>query len=245
VVVQGKVDHADSNGNAVRYGDGDVQWMTAGRGLQHSEMFPLLDTQGPNDLVLFQIWLNLPRTHKMVAPQYVVFPAAEIPKPTTSCSRVTVIAGAWHDTTPSWRPPADSWGYEAAHEVGVWLLETTGACEITLPATVHADTQRTMYVYNNTGTVWFDQLQVLGNRGVRLEGGVGATFKTAGATKSIILQGRPIGEPVAQRGPMVMNTQQEVQQAFSDYQRTQFGGWPWPRHDVVLPTKPQSAKDEL
>lgn len=246
VVVQGKVDHADSNGNTVRYGDGDVQWMTAGRGLQHSEMFPLMNKQSTNELVLFQIWLNLPKKSKMVAPQYVVFPSAEIPKTTSPCSQVTVIAGAWHDTTPSWLPPVDSWGYEQGNEVGVWLLETTEACEISLPATMYTDTQRTMYLYDNNGMVWFDDVQVLGTRGVRLPAGKAMAFKTAGATKALILQGRPIGEPVAQRGPMVMNTHQELQQAFTDYQRTQFGGWPWPRHDVVLPGTPtREVGDEL
>src|SRR3546814_12075654 len=67
-VRQGLVDHADSLGAAARYGKGDVQWMTAGKGIQHAEMFPLLDQDGPNPMELFQIWLNLPAEDKMVEP---------------------------------------------------------------------------------------------------------------------------------------------------------------------------------
>lgn len=67
LVRKGLIDHADSLGAAARFGGGDVQWVTAGRGIQHSEMFPLLNATGPNPLELFQIWLNLPARHKMVA----------------------------------------------------------------------------------------------------------------------------------------------------------------------------------
>ncbi|MEK7692326.1 MAG: pirin family protein, partial [Bdellovibrionota bacterium] len=70
VVRQGLIDHADSMGAAGRYGDGDVQWMTAGRGVQHSEMFPLLDQTKGNPLELFQVWLNLPSKSKMGAPHF-------------------------------------------------------------------------------------------------------------------------------------------------------------------------------
>lgn len=80
VVLDGFVDHSDSHGATGRYGNGDVQWMTAGRGLQHAEMFPLLHQDKPNNLELFQIWLNLPSTKKMVAPHYKMLWAEEMVK---------------------------------------------------------------------------------------------------------------------------------------------------------------------
>ena len=73
VVRQGLVDHADSLGARARYGAGDVQWLTTGAGIVHAEMFPLLDTQAPNPLELFQIWLNLPARNKMAAPHFTMF----------------------------------------------------------------------------------------------------------------------------------------------------------------------------
>ena len=69
-VRQGLIDHADSLGAAARFGRGDVQWLTAGKGIVHAEMFPLLDRDGPNTAELFQIWLNLPAADKMVEPHF-------------------------------------------------------------------------------------------------------------------------------------------------------------------------------
>jgi redox-sensitive bicupin YhaK (pirin superfamily) len=68
----GLIDHADSMGNAGRYGEGDLQWMTAGKGVVHGEMFPLINQDKPNTLKLFQIWLNLPKASKMVEPSFVM-----------------------------------------------------------------------------------------------------------------------------------------------------------------------------
>ena len=79
VVRKGIVDHADSLGAAGRYGDGDVQWMTAGKGVQHSEMFPLIHQDKDNTMELFQIWLNLPKKHKMVEPHFKMFWRESIP----------------------------------------------------------------------------------------------------------------------------------------------------------------------
>ena len=79
VVLQGIVDHSDSHGASGRYGNGDVQWMTAGAGLQHAEMFPLLNKEKENPLHLFQIWLNLPKSKKFADPHYKMLWADMIP----------------------------------------------------------------------------------------------------------------------------------------------------------------------
>ena len=105
VTRQGLVDHADSLGAAARYGEGDVQWLTAGRGIQHAEMFPLLREGEPNPMELFQIWLNLPAADKMVPAHFSMLWADTIPRlverdAAGRASEIAVVAGyAYIDTT--------------------------------------------------------------------------------------------------------------------------------------------------
>src|SRR5690606_10207890 len=80
VVRRGLLDHADSLGAAARYGGGDVQWLTAGAGIQHAEMFPLLERHAPNPVELFQIWLNLPAADKLAPPHFAMLWAPTIPR---------------------------------------------------------------------------------------------------------------------------------------------------------------------
>ena len=117
-VRQGLVDHADSLGAAARYGRGDVQWMTAGAGIQHAEMFPLVDDEGPNTLELFQIWMNLPATDKMVDAHFTMLWDDDIPRHVADGVTVTVIAGTLGDATPPSPPPAS---YASRHDAGVAL----------------------------------------------------------------------------------------------------------------------------
>ncbi|HEY5037954.1 MAG TPA: pirin family protein, partial [bacterium] len=84
LVRRGFIDHSDSLGATARFGQGDAQWLTAGKGINHSEMFPLLDSKNPNPLELFQIWLNLPKAGKMVAPYFSMQWGEKIPKVTAT-----------------------------------------------------------------------------------------------------------------------------------------------------------------
>jgi hypothetical protein len=97
IVRKGYIDHSDSLGAAARFGMGDVQWLTAGAGVVHSEMFPLLDRHGPNTLELFQIWLNLPAKNKLAAPYFTMFWDKDIPRRRYPGVEVTLIAGALDD----------------------------------------------------------------------------------------------------------------------------------------------------
>jgi quercetin 2,3-dioxygenase len=235
-VRQGLVDHADSLGAAARYGRGDVQWMTAGSGIVHSEMFPLLDRDGPNVAELFQIWINLPAADKMVDPHFSMFWDRDIPRHVVTDAdgrsvEVTVIAGSLGDANPPSPPPA-SWAARADADVSIWHIVMDAGTTWTLPPAASGETVRTLYVFDGDGVDIAGE-SVAGSTGVVIDSTAQVDLAARGRVEILMLQGRPLGEPVAQYGPFVMNTRAEIQQAFDDYQRTQFGGWPWDRDDPV------------
>ncbi len=231
-VRRGVIDHADSLGATARFGHGDTQWMTAGAGVQHAEMFPLLDRDSPNPLELFQIWLNLPAADKMVEPYFTMLWEHNTPKVVTKDAdgrrcEITVIAGQLGEELPA-APPPDSWASKPEADLAIWHLSFDRSAQWTLPAASGPDTQRVLYVFAGSS---------LSIGGTSIDAGTGALIDAQqevalhageGGVDCMLLQGRPINEPVAQHGPFVMNTNEEIQQAFDDYQRTQFGGWPWP-----------------
>ncbi len=225
-VRRGLIDHSDSLGAAARFGEGDVQWLTAGRGVVHAEMFPLLNRDAPNPLELFQIWLNLPAADKMVDPYFTMFWDADVPRhrPAEGVS-VTVVAGALGEAEPP-QPPPNSWAARDP-DLAIWHVRFDAGASWELPA-AGAEANRVLYVFEG------DSLRVAGTEvgadtGVVLAAGA-CVGLVAGAepVEALLLQGRPIAEPVAQYGPFVMNTEREIEQAVSDFQRTRFGGWPWP-----------------
>ncbi len=234
LVRRGYCDHSDSLGAAARFGAGDAQWLTAGKGIVHSEMFPLLNREEENPLELFQIWLNLPSNKKMADPHFSIFWGQDIPKVTTEddegrAATVTVIAGRYGDETPP-EPPPDSWAADPNHDVAIWVISIDEGRTFTLPRTKETST-RTLYFFDG------DELEVSGSTLsehrvllLKPDEEVALTPKK-GSAQLLMLQGRPIGQPVAQQGPFVMNTQAEIRQAMVDYQRTGFGGWPWPKSD--------------
>lgn len=132
----GHIDHSDSLGATARFGQGDCQWMTAGRGIEHCEMFPLLHADRRNPLELFQIWLNLPRAGKLVEPYFTMLWGGSIPRHSevnaggTEVASVTVVAGAFRGLTPP-SPPPDSWAAAADNEVraGVWHPGRSGVAD--------------------------------------------------------------------------------------------------------------------
>lgn len=238
VVRKGLVDHADSLGAAGRYGNGDVQWMTAGKGVQHSEMFPLLHQDKENTLELFQIWLNLPAKNKMVAPHFKMFWSEKIPNVSLKdaagkTTKIEVIAGNFGKHI-ALQPPPDSWAAQPANEVAIWVIKMEEGATLNLP-TASKGINRKIYFYEGesldiegTAIGKYKSVQLLPEVPLQLKA-------TKGKASILLLQGKPIGEQVIQYGPFVMNTKEEIQQAFNDYHRTQFGGWPWARLDQVHP----------
>ena len=237
IVRKGLIDHADSLGAAARFGSGDTQWLTAGSGVVHSEMFPLLDSTAPNPLELFQIWLNLPAAHKMVPAHFTMLWHEKIPTLTHvdangRSTHVAVIAGALQGAGQPLDPPPDSWAAQPGADVAIWTLRMVPGASFTLPP-AHSGTRRNLYFFKGARLV-IDGQAITQHAAIELQGDVAVTLEN-GDVKSefLMLQGRPIAEPVAQYGPFVMNTQAEIKQAIADYQRTQFGGWPWPEADPV------------
>src|SRR5574343_1614809 len=140
IVRKGIVDHADSLGAAGRYGNGDVQWMTAGKGVQHSEMFPLLHTDKENPMELFQIWLNLPAKSKMVETHFKMIWNEDVPRFTDIYTNgktieVEVLVGKLGDHSAS-TPPPNSWAADDKNAVAIYNIQLEPNAEWTLPATV-------------------------------------------------------------------------------------------------------------
>ena len=255
IVRKGLTDHSDSLGAAARFGGGDVQWLTAGKGIVHSEMFPLLDTQQPNPLELFQIWLNLPARSKMCEPHFTMLWAEDIPhrffeSGDGAVTEVAIIAGRLEGPRPAsdpeaidvaepLPPPPDSWASQPEADLAIWTLRMAPGARWKLPAAVNAAARRSLYFFAGASVGVAGQA-ITQHAAIELRAASAVELVNTGAdvAEFLLLQGRPIGEPVAQYGPFVMNTEAELRQAFEDYRRTEFGGWPWPDHAPVHGPEP-------
>jgi quercetin 2,3-dioxygenase len=238
IVKQGFVDHSDSAGAAGRYGNGDVQWMTAGAGLQHCEMFPCIQPDRENHVELFQIWLNLPGKRKFAPPHFAMLWAETIPKiewkdQDGRVTTIELVAGSFEDKTAP-APAPDSWAADPANAVGIWPMHMEHRATFTLPPACEEGLRMLYFFEGDRITIAGNEIlpmhaiQMYANQEVLIENG-------DRPGRLLLLQGKPINEPVAAYGPFVMNTQQEIHQAIADYRSTQFGGWPWETDDHVHP----------
>ncbi|MEE8603726.1 pirin family protein [Euzebya tangerina] len=241
----GFMDHSDSLGAAARFGRGDVQWMTAGSGIVHAEMFPLLNSQERNATELFQIWINLPASDKMVPPHFSMLWDHEIPKHTLLDGTgrpvdITVVAGQLVEGHAPATPPPHSYASRADADVHIWHAGFAEGASWQPPVAAHPDTRRVVYVFGD-GVVRINGQELTGGNGavIRCDVPVTITDDTPGAALTddghaaevLILGGRPIDEPIVQYGPFVMNTKAEIAKAYDDYSETGFGGWPWAAAD--------------
>lgn len=236
VAVDGVIDHSDSHGGAGRFKGGDVQWMTAGKGIQHSEMFPLLNTDKGNPFELFQIWLNLPKKSKFVEPHYKMLwrediPVVEVKDDNGKVTKVDVIAGNLNGVE-ALSPTPNSWAADGENDVAVFTIKMEAGAVFTLP-TFTKGVNRNLYFYKGE-SIDIDGKTIGNYNMVTLNPSVPTTIVNGSEDAYfLLLQGKPIGEPVVQYGPFVMNTEQEIRDAITEYQRTQFGGWPWPMKEQV------------
>lgn len=233
---EGVVDHTDSLGAAGRFMGGDVQWMTAGKGIQHSEMFPMVNSEEANPLEIFQIWLNLPKASKMVDPHFKMLWKEEIPIIThqDNAGRKTTIdlvAGRIQDTQAP-TPTPNSWAASAENAVGVYTVKMQPEATWTLPKTI-ADANRTVFYYKGD-TLEIEGRSIASNQMIRTLAGEDIIFENGTAESYIlILEGKPINQPVVKHGPFVMNTEEEIRETMREYGKTQFGGWPWEETEVA------------
>lgn len=228
-ILSGTVEHGDSLGNQGSLGAGDIQWMTAGRGILHQEM-PKGDANG--QMHGFQLWANLPAAHKMTAPRYQDVQATDIPEITDDDgTKARVICGTfWGQKGPVEGINADPRYLDIAIPPGGRKI---------LP--VETDRHAFAYIFAGAGTfrdasapqsVKTEHLDLsgevsreeMGNRSLVLFDNGNEVTVQAGAQgiRFLLVSGRPLEEPVAWRGPIVMNTQEELQQAFSELQNGSF-----------------------
>jgi redox-sensitive bicupin YhaK (pirin superfamily) len=235
-VTMGYVDHSDSHGAQGRYGEGDVQWMTAGKGLQHAEMFPLVNKDSENPLELFQIWLNLPAKDKFVEPNYKMLWSEEIPivnhkDGAGNQTNITLVAGSY-DRARSLAPAPDSWANKEENHVNIWNIKMEPDAIFEIPK-VSGTLNRSLYYYDGESVIIEDML-IKSNNMIVLSGNENITIHNKSENSSfILLEGEPIGDPVVKYGPFVMNTEQEITDAFKDFKDSDFGGWPWDSYDPL------------
>lgn len=233
---RGYIDHSDSLGATARFGKGDAQWMTAGAGVVHAEMFPLIERERPNPTELFQIWLNLPRADKLVPPHFAMLWSHTIPRhehldAAGRRTEVVLVAGALGDLRAP-APPPSSWAARPESDVAIWTILMAPGATWTLPP-ASAGANRTLYFFRGS-SIRVGGHAVSRHLGLRLRADAEAELVNGPEeSELLLLQGRPIGEPVVQHGPFVMNAPGEIQQAILDFRRTEFGGWPWPSDGPV------------
>ncbi len=211
-MLDGRMRHRDNRGNEGLLTPGAVQWMTAGRGLVHSEM----PEQESGRMRGFQLWVNLPAREKMTDPRYQEFAPDHIPQARPADGvRVKVIAGRVGDTAgPIAQPATDPLYLDIA-------LDPSARFEQALPEGHNAFA----YVFEGTAKIGEgDDARGIDTHALAVLGG-GERFVVTAAdapARLILVAGRPLREPVARHGPFVMNTRQELMQAFVDYQEGRF-----------------------
>lgn len=236
VVLEGFVDHFDSTGSKGRYGQGDVQWMSAGSGALHSEMFPVISETTDNPMELFQIWLNLSAESKKTAPNYKMLWNEKIPlikelDENGNAYEIKLISGKYKDIE-SLQPLPNSWAFKRDNHVGIWVIKLAPNAEVTIPK-VSSSLNRMLY--NIEGKeIYIDDKTINPYHCAQLNGGEDIVIKNGDANSELLLlEGEPIKEPVVAYGPFVMNSRREIEQAMNDFRLTQFGGWPWDSAEPV------------
>lgn len=211
-LLEGEMEHADSAGHRGRLGAGDVQWMTAGRGVVHSEMPSRAAQQRGGRMHGFQLWVNLPRRDKMMAPRYQEIPGVQIPEAATPDGRakVHVVAG-------------EALGAKAVIETRTpisflhWIFAPGASVDVPVPS------EHAAFVYVFEGTLRVGDRDVEEGQFAVLGEGDSVHFEARANAQALLLTGVPLREPVVQYGPFVMNTEREIMQAIDDYQAGRLG----------------------
>jgi len=234
---QGTIDHFDSHGNYGRYSDGDIQWMISGKGLQHAEMFPLIHTDKENPFEIVQIWLNLPSHMKMAEPSYRMHwreqtPVVSLSEKNPAENQLKVLVGRYFATAAQ-RPADTSYGFDEDHYINVWDGHLKKGEEITIPK-FPEDVKVQLYVAD--GLLAAADYEVVSDSLLVYTSDTELVFTAREDTEFMVFTGKAIDEEVFAYGPFVMNTREEVIQAYRDFEKNQFGGWPWSSSAPVIPS---------
>jgi len=204
-MLNGEWQHKDSAGHEGLLGDGSVQWMTAGRGIIHSEMPIQIDGLARG----FQLWLNLPKTKKMIKPAYADIPSEDIPVVNVEGGSVKIISGEFNGVSGPGKPHTGMLYYD---------IYLTSNAELEMDI----DDGWNAFIYIYEGSVVVDQTISAGKLVVFNQRGKLKLNAGDEGVQCLVVAGEPLNEPVARGGPFVMNTRGEVLQAFSDYQEGKF-----------------------
>ena len=213
IAYQGSVAHRDSGGNSGVIHPGDVQWMTAASGVVHEEKHDPEFTAKGGIFEMVQLWVNLPRAHKMSAPRYQAITSADIPEVAVGTkSTLRVIAGDYAGT----RGAASTFTPIAVYDLRI-------AAGDSFPLPLNPAFNSSLFVLN--GDVQIDTESASGEAKLAVlpRGTSSVTLAAKADTRMLVLSGEAIDEPVAQHGPFVMNTREELVQAFHDYQEGRMG----------------------
>jgi quercetin 2,3-dioxygenase len=213
IVYRGEVEHRDTAGNQGRIGPGDVQWMTAAKGILHEEMHGRAFTEAGGTLEMVQLWVNLPAKHKMSAPRYQEIRDAAIPVVTLGSdgSIARIIAGDYDGT----KGPARTFT-----PVNLWDLRLTAGHRTTL-ALPDGDTT-ILLVLQGSVAVNGDETVSAGELALFERAGEQVVLEAGADSIVLAMSGRPIDEPIVGYGPFVMNTRAEIGQAMADFQAGRF-----------------------
>ncbi len=212
-ILEGDILHQDSSGHRSVIERGGVQWMTAGRGLLHAEVSSPRFKQAGGPLEILQLWLNLPARHKMTAPFYEGRPEADIPVFEGEGFRVQVIAGNWQDVAGAFRP---------LHPVALATVFATSGARVA--QAVPEGEVIFFYVVRGAVRVGTD---TVGQRQLATFAPTGTQLAFSATQDAVVIVGHapPLDEPIVAQGPFVMNTEQEIREAYRDYQLGKFGTW--------------------
>lgn len=237
IVLEGVIDHFDSKGAYGRYSNGDVQWLTTGKGCQHCEMFPLINQDKENTLELFQVWLNLPKKNKFVEPNYKMLWREDIPvfdmiDNNNNKVSIRLISGqiGGRDALD---PTPNSWASDRNNKVGIMIIKMDSNSKLKLEKGSQT-MSRNLYFYKGEGSIRIGDKDIPSSNRIRLNAGDELEIQNLDKISYLLLlEGEKIDEPVVQYGPFVMNSEEEIYQAIQDFRQTRFGGWQWDIPDPV------------
>lgn len=214
-ILEGELTHKDSSGSESVIKAGGVQWMTAGKGLIHAEISSNEFRSKGGPLEILQLWVNLPAKYKMTEPKYIGLQKSEIPSLLLDEGRVEVnlVSGKWLDKTGPIQPLTD------IAMTSIYFKES-GFLKTSVP------TDHTIFLYVVKGEVVINGEEAFHHHLVEFEY-EGDTLEIKALTDAVILFGhaKPFKEPVIAYGPFVMNTREEIEQAYEDYRKGNFGAW--------------------